>query len=482
MLNRLLILFIHSLRRLWQSVIREIRIIGHFVLQMCADLFQKISNIVRLIWYRENFIFGTFIQQSQASQMGVAKISLPSRHIVMITGKNYISGVADYQDPHARRTFKDLEEALGGDFLIHHTDPLIVRKERADLIKFFKLPRMLSISEKVFQAIFEDWDTLPGSVNDKMTWAGARIISALLYNVDTLPFEIVPLIQKMEHAVFNRASLPPGEFEKLKESFKALSDRLVAEHLATIMDKTLPNHLQRLLETHPGKEVKDLNPFIGLLVTGNLSTLLTGVILKLAENSVWFERLKKEWQASEVGEESRSMEVGRWRNSVRTLPFTQALYWESLRYFAPAGPLVRESAAPGMIENLSIPAHALMIVPLRSILHDPRYWKSPERFDPERKEFEKYILNTYPFIPFSVKPRICPASIGMIEVVFKLMLRSLVNFDITLLGKYEGGELSPFAKEPRLAAYYLACRKQRAFQCKTSVDLKSSVGYTSAIF
>ncbi|XP_046837515.1 cytochrome P450 6j1-like [Vespa crabro] len=70
-----------------------------------------------------------------------------------------------------------------------------------------------------------------------------------------------------------------------------------------------------------------------------------------------------------------------------------------------------------------------MIIPVRSLHRDPKYWINPEAFDPDRwNEQRKSEINKYCFLPFGEGPRIC--------VGLRMALLQIKAAIVTLLMKY----------------------------------------------
>lgn len=423
------------------------------------DLTNYFVDIIRLFRNGENFIFNQLTQRSLDSENGVAHLSLwPLANIFIITGKKYIKGVTNLQDPEARTPFKDLEDFLGKD-LENEDVVLKVKSEeyqpmRGDLIKFFIPKKAAQVTQRVFKNIFDNWKE-PTCINDKVDLACAKIISSVMYNVEDLPEEIVPLLRQAEHAVFNRRQIGEAEFQRIKKESKVLSDVLSRSNHSRILDESHPdyhpNHLKLDYDRRKNKKktLEDFNAFSSLIVAGNIQAVLTGMIALLAQRgNGLFDRLKDELKDCNLKENPDLSED--------KYPFLHSLYLEGLRYFAPAGPIVRASSQWETIEDLPIPPRSYIIVPTRAILHNPRYWSNPTTFDPDRNELKAYKLNEYPFIPFSVRPRQCLASNGLIKAMFKYALIMLKDYDLRLDENQELEVLPSLTKEPRLQTHYLA--------------------------
>ncbi|CAN1329218.1 Desmethyl-deoxy-podophyllotoxin synthase [Linum perenne] len=114
---------------------------------------------------------------------------------------------------------------------------------------------------------------------------------------------------------------------------------------------------------------------------------------------------------------------------------------ESMRLHPP-GPLLnpRENQETVKLSNgYEIPAKTTVIVNVWAINRDPRYWKEPEKFYPERFADSSidYKGNCFEFIPFGAGRRICPG-ISFAMVIIKLALANLFfHFDWRLPANLE---------------------------------------------
>ncbi|CAN1167121.1 Cytochrome P450 71D7 [Linum perenne] len=114
---------------------------------------------------------------------------------------------------------------------------------------------------------------------------------------------------------------------------------------------------------------------------------------------------------------------------------------ESMRLHPP-GPLLnpRENQETVKLSNgYKIPAKTTVMVNVWAINRDPRYWKEPEKFYPERFADSSidYKGNCFEFIPFGAGRRICPG-ISFAMVIIKLALANLFfHFDWRLPANLE---------------------------------------------
>ncbi|XP_003469926.3 cytochrome P450 3A9-like [Cavia porcellus] len=102
---------------------------------------------------------------------------------------------------------------------------------------------------------------------------------------------------------------------------------------------------------------------------------------------------------------------------------------EILRLYPIAGRLERTCKKDVEINGVVIPKGSLVLIPIYALHRDPKYWKEPEKFCPERfSKKNKNNIDPYIYLPFGTGPRNC---IGMRFALLNMKLaiiRVLQNF------------------------------------------------------
>ena len=89
------------------------------------------------------------------------------------------------------------------------------------------------------------------------------------------------------------------------------------------------------------------------------------------------------------------------------LPYTRAVFEESLRLY-PTAPLVqRKAATPTTVRGVPLPQGALVVVSLYNLHRHPDFWPYPEQFLPERWLGGDRPHSRYAYLPFGAGPRAC---------------------------------------------------------------------------
>lgn len=90
------------------------------------------------------------------------------------------------------------------------------------------------------------------------------------------------------------------------------------------------------------------------------------------------------------------------------LPYTRAVFEETLRLFCPVAAMVRRTARDEVLGDRSIAKDTVLLIAIYNIHRHPDFWIEPERFRPERflagSEKPKHRLA---YMPFSAGPRVC---------------------------------------------------------------------------
>jgi cytochrome P450 len=283
-------------------------------------------------------------------------------------------------------------------------------------------------------------------------YACSRVIASAWFNLKELPEEVVPLLKKAEHAVFNADKISSEELQRLKQQFKVLNDRVMADNEEAILGTD--NYLKYLLDSGRADSLKNLNALSALVVEGNITTLITCAVTQLASSKELQRQLRESLNEVNLGNAKTLEEFS---HELKKCEFLNNIYLEALRFFAPAPPVVRYCSKTTNIGGVTIPARSFVFVPFRRILHDATLWNNPEVFDPSRPQHTKMKANVYPFNPFSMGQRVCPASFGFAEAMFKVALISLFKDNELSLTSHDAIEAIPVtAKEPRLQQEYYA--------------------------
>ncbi|XP_062003700.1 cytochrome P450 93A2-like [Rosa rugosa] len=118
-------------------------------------------------------------------------------------------------------------------------------------------------------------------------------------------------------------------------------------------------------------------------------------------------------------------------SDIVNLPYLQAIVKETLRLH-PTGPMIaRESTEHCTINGYDIPEKTRLFVNVWAINRDPKHWKDPLEFVPER--FWKSTLDvrgqSFQFLPFGSGRRSCPGTSLALQVVHATLAAVIQCFD-----------------------------------------------------
>jgi len=94
-------------------------------------------------------------------------------------------------------------------------------------------------------------------------------------------------------------------------------------------------------------------------------------------------------------------------DDLQHLPYTRAIFEESLRMYPPAPAVHRKAATNTTVGGLSLPAGAFVLVGTYNLHRHPDFWTTPEQFQPERWLEGERPSSRYAYMPFGAGPRTC---------------------------------------------------------------------------
>ncbi|KAL1560790.1 premnaspirodiene oxygenase-like [Salvia divinorum] len=113
------------------------------------------------------------------------------------------------------------------------------------------------------------------------------------------------------------------------------------------------------------------------------------------------------------------------------LKYLKLVIKETLRLHPPGPILPRACNEEQVINGYTIPAGEKVLVNIWAMHRDPRYWKDPDKFEPERFENQSvdFVGGDYQFLPFGTGKRMCPGITFGLATVESALAQLLYNFD-----------------------------------------------------
>jgi len=89
------------------------------------------------------------------------------------------------------------------------------------------------------------------------------------------------------------------------------------------------------------------------------------------------------------------------------LVYTRAVIQETMRMYPVGWMIPRVATEADVIDGVTIPKNAMVVMSQYATHRDPRFWRDPDTFEPERFLEESPNLPRYAYFPFGGGPRQC---------------------------------------------------------------------------
>lgn len=345
------------------------------------------------------------------------------RHAFLVEHENY-----DKKSPFMRNA---LEPLLGDGLFI--SDGELWKERRAHCAPAFEnslLPDFAAVMTECSAELSERWGSLPpGSEVDilnEMAKLTAKIIGRTLFGDETSDDEVEQVVSGFAAYQKNIENLRVSDYTGIKALFwltsplkKSRAHRAGAE-VHEIIDRIIKRQKSQ-------KKSARFNLISHLLAEPKKSQLVRcpmdsiavrneAIVMFMAGHETTANSLAWAWylinHSPRVGEKLRqeldSILGGRLAtlDDVANLPYTRAVFEESLRLYPPVPVLSREARAKDIIRGKPVTKGSVMLV-IPWILHRHElFWESPNKFIPERF-LSEIRPDKFIYIPFSVGRRVC---------------------------------------------------------------------------
>ncbi|MFF9645637.1 cytochrome P450 [Kitasatospora aureofaciens] len=356
-----------------------------------------------------------------------------AKHVLADNAANYHKGIGLAQ---ARR-------ALGNGLLTSEGE--LWRKQRRQIQPAFQHKRIVQQAGAVAEEAAKLVGRLraheggaPVDVVKEVTALTLGVLGRTLLDVDLSAFEAVghDFEAVQDQAMFDMVTMGmvPGwvplskqlRFRQARKDLQGVVDRLVADRVSRDGGEIEGDDaLSRLIvatRQEPDRRVarqRMHDELVTLLLAGHETTASTlGWTFYLADrHPEVMDRLHAE--AVEVlGDRLPEFE------DLHRLRYTSMVVEEVMRLYPPVWILPRQAQADDEVGGYHVPAGSDVLICPYTLHRHPRFWDSPEQFDPERFDRDRATDRPrYAYIPFGAGPRFCIGNhLGLLEATFTIAM------------------------------------------------------------
>lgn len=432
----------------------------------------NLPDAIKIILYRDKFILNELTKRALTSKEGyvIATIPIPFYKIqfLVATGEQVVKHAVQYGepkksdpdafDPKARMPFDVLKKLIGTSTLVNENGRT-VQAERKEIKSYIANEEMIPEIWKLMEAEFNAaTDKNKVNIENFIQLAVTRVLAKIWFDIppEDIDADFAELLQQGEHVVFNSDAISKKAFEEIKQKIKSANDAIIEKN----HDRIISGHsfIRWLVEDKKvAPTFEATNSLGGLIVVGNMVSLLTNAILKaLTDNQVG------EALGIAINEIGSVESIKDNFEKLKANDYLHRFYLEALRLYARPGPIVRYASKAARLGAVEVGPRTFLFVPPRAILHDPKHWAHPEKFDPSRFKKPYPHVTKYPFIPFSTGPRSCLASQGFAEALFKIaMFMAFSKYKLSVSQKTQLEDIPTDKAEARLQRKYLVSFRDR---------------------
>jgi cytochrome P450 len=121
--------------------------------------------------------------------------------------------------------------------------------------------------------------------------------------------------------------------------------------------------------------------------------------------------------------------------SFEKLKYIEAVIHESIRMFPTLGSMPRAAVEDVDFDGITIKADTTVYTNFKVMSHNPKYFKDPERFNPDRFIIDKEPTIRMVYFPFGSGVRMCPGRVWAFVQMKTFLVKLVSTFDIELVNK-----------------------------------------------
>ncbi|MHB1230331.1 MAG: cytochrome P450 [Halothiobacillus sp.] len=389
------------------------------------SLFELRTNLL-VVWPERAYRGLTFDFQLLNQHYFVCNSPDTVRHVFLDEHDNY-----DRKSPQMRNS---LEPLLGDGLFV--SDGELWKDRRAYCAPAFeadRLPGFAEIMVESAQELADQWATLPphGMVDmlHEMAKLTSRIIGRTIFGDDTSDAEAAQVVNSFSdyQKAIEQLSLadtfglsflkwmrnPLARIRAMRAASKIheVIDHIIARH-ETRTDKSTVTLLSLLLGEHAGKNSAPKRCPLKLVDVRNEAIVMFMAGHETTANSLawaWYLLDHHPRAATLLHEELDRVLGGRapTLDDVAHLPYTRAVFEETMRLYPPVPLLSRQARAGDEIRGKQLKPDSIVLV-LPWLLHRHElFWEKPDHFFPERFLPGQTRPDKFVYVPFSVGHRVC---------------------------------------------------------------------------
>jgi cytochrome P450 len=121
--------------------------------------------------------------------------------------------------------------------------------------------------------------------------------------------------------------------------------------------------------------------------------------------------------------------------SFEKLKYMEAVIYEGIRMFPTISSITRAAVEDVEFDGFTIKADTTVHTHYKALNHDPKYFKDPEKFNPDRFLNDKDSIVKFSYLPFGNGARICPGRAWGLVQIKTFLIKFVSTFDIELVDK-----------------------------------------------
>ncbi|KUJ55050.1 cytochrome P450 [Chryseobacterium aquaticum] len=281
-----------------------------------------------------------------------------------------------------------------------------------------KITNLISIMEEVTDHAFRSFKSdMEVDLYDVFHSLAFNIVAKTLFSSDIAEHEVKALSKIITEIqeVFAKEVRIPFSSEVLK--FFGVIDKAVIKSkrskaiIQSVLDKRRSSGEQKndlldmLIQARyedtqlPMSDEQLVDEMLILFIAGHETTAnaLSFIFFEISQNPEAEEKLKKE-----IAEEGEMLFTS---ESLMKKSFTSNIIKEAMRLHSPAWAIDRQALEDDSFKHYSWKKGTLIILYITGLHRNPKYWKDPDSFIPER--FDDENAKNFAYYPFGAGPRLC---------------------------------------------------------------------------